>query len=421
MAKKEAQNKRTQTFKFLPLTLRIETLGGIATPIVLRGTPLPAQRSQVFSTAADNQKRVEINALLGESPIAKNNIRVQTFHLEKLPKAARGEPQIRITFDVDEACHVAVSAMEKSSVQKVDVEFDDAQPHLTDEEIKHLLQQNEGTRAEDEKLLKLIEAKNRANSVIPKAEAKLREYKDENLTKAEYDKIEKALAELGLALDDEDAERIRTKAGELEGLVANPFDFLSLFGGGDGVFSTFFGAAQGTSSQRTSNRHGQSTDGQKIHEQLATSRKDTKQLGKIFGGGEFTMDSNLCFVLMPLDEEMHFIYEDHIRIVVESEDVSCLRADEIAGTNMITWDIWEKINRSRFLIADLTGKNPNVFYEVGVAHALGKEVILLTQTMDDVPFDLKSLRCIIYSRTPRGMKKMESKLRETIKKIIELS
>lgn len=116
---------------------------------------------------------------------------------------------------MDEACHVAVNAMEKSSGQKVDVEFDDAQPHLTGEEIKHLLQQNEVTKAEDEKLLKVIEAKNRANSVIPKAEAKLREYKGEDLTKAEYDKIEKALAELGLALDDEDAERIRTKAGEL--------------------------------------------------------------------------------------------------------------------------------------------------------------------------------------------------------------
>lgn len=73
------------------------------------------------------------------------------------------------------------------------------------------------------------------------------------------------------------------------------------------------------------------------------------------------------------------------------------------------------------MIADLTGKNANVFYEVGVAHALGKEVILITQTMEDVPFDLKALRCIVYSFTPRGMKEMENKLRTTIREIMKSS
>lgn len=124
---------------------------------------------------------------------------------------------------------------------------------------------------------------------------------------------------------------------------------------------------------------------------------------------------------MPFEEKIRPIYNDHIRPVVEFEGLSCLRADEIVGTNLITWDIWEKINRARFIIADLTGKNANVFYEVGVAHALGKDVILLTQTMEDVPFDLKTLRCITYSFTPRGMQEMETKLRATIREIMRSS
>ena len=96
-----------------------------------------------------------------------------------------------------------------------------------------------------------------------------------------------------------------------------------------------------------------------------------------------------------------------------------MRADDIRGTTLITRDIWEKINRARFLVADLSGQNPNVFYEVGLAHALGKDVLLLTQTMTDVPFDLKALRCIVYSYTPRGMKEMEAALKATISALMK--
>lgn len=171
MAEIEKQNDQIRTFSFLPLTLRIETLGGIATPLVLRGTPLPARRSQLFSTAIDNQKSVEVRVLVGESPIAKNNLQAQTFNLSGIPEAARGEHQIVVTFEVDQACNVTASATEKSSGRKVAVEFDDVQSHLTDNEIRRLLQQAEATRAEDEKLLKFIEAKNKADSVIARAEA----------------------------------------------------------------------------------------------------------------------------------------------------------------------------------------------------------------------------------------------------------
>jgi len=73
------------------------------------------------------------------------------------------------------------------------------------------------------------------------------------------------------------------------------------------------------------------------------------------------------------------------------------------------------------MVADLTGRNPNVFYEIGLAHALGKDVIIITQTMNDVPFDLKALRCIVYDFTPRGMKQLEASLVKTIKTIMRSS
>ena len=112
---------------------------------------------------------------------------------------------------------------------------------------------------------------------------------------------------------------------------------------------------------------------------------------------------------MPFEEDLRPIYDDHIRIALESENISCIRADDIDSINQITFDIWEKINRARFLIADLTNRNPNVFYELGLAHALGKDVILITQSMDFVPFDLKTQRCIIYKYTPRRYSKFRNK------------
>ena len=84
----------------------------------------------------------------------------------------------------------------------------------------------------------------------------------------------------------------------------------------------------------------------------------------------------------------------------------------------ITTDIWEKVSRSRLLIADLTGQNANVFYELGLAHAISKDVILLTQSMEFVPFDLKTIRCIVYEYTPRGTKDFEKKLAETVQSLV---
>jgi len=417
-------SKTKKTFKFLPLTIRIDTYGGIATPIILRGTPLPAQRSKFFSTSVDNQESVDINILMGESPIGKNNLKIQTLSLTKIPKAPRGDPQIIVTFEVDEFCNVTSSAVEKSSGRKVTVKFNDAQHHLNDQEIKHLLQQAETTRKRDENLLKLIEAKNKAYSVIDKAEDILRKHQDKNIFTDDDKNIEKVLATLGIALDIDNAENIRSNVEVLNTLIT-----LVTPGNMDDMFSAFIGfphtvhksPTKKINDSQITNENKQSVGNHKLRDKLATSSKTVEHIGRIFGGGEFTLDSNLCFVLMPFEEKMRPIYDGHICKIIESERLNCLRADEIVGTNLITWDVWEKINRARFLIADLTGKNANVFYEVGLAHALGKEVILLTQTMDDVPFDLKALRCIVYSYTPKGMKDMEIKLKETIIELIKSS
>jgi len=130
------------------------------------------------------------------------------------------------------------------------------------------------------------------------------------------------------------------------------------------------------------------------------------------------IDETLCFVLMPFDEKFASIYESIIKKVVESFNLKCTRADEIFGTQPIIEDILEHIQKSRILIADLTSRNPNVFYELGLAHAVGKEVILISQNLKDVPFDLKHYRCIVYEDSVAGAEKLKEGLINTLMKII---
>ena len=122
---------------------------------------------------------------------------------------------------------------------------------------------------------------------------------------------------------------------------------------------------------------------------------------------------------MPFAKKFQPIFDDHILPTVKKAGLRCERADEIRGVQLITWDIWECVNRARFLIAELTDQNANVFYELGLAHALSKDVILLAQSMDFVPFDLKALRCICYEFTPRGTQRLERELSETIQSLMK--
>jgi hypothetical protein len=134
----------------------------------------------------------------------------------------------------------------------------------------------------------------------------------------------------------------------------------------------------------------------------------------VYASAGLALRPNTCFYLGPFREPFNNIYANAIRTAVQRLGVSLSRADEIYGSRAIIQDIWEAIFSSEVIIAELTGRNPNVMYEVGLAHALGKQVIILTQTLDDVPFDLKHYRCIVYDPAPAGRRAMAAKLRGTI-------
>jgi guanylate kinase len=122
-----------------------------------------------------------------------------------------------------------------------------------------------------------------------------------------------------------------------------------------------------------------------------------------------------CFVLMPFADELRPVYEDHIVPTCKKLGITVARADQIFSTNPVMHDVREAVTSARYVIADLTHLNPNVFYEVGICHALGKDVILITQDRDDqIPFDLRHIRRIHYEYTPRGMQALEEALKQTI-------
>ena len=143
-------------------------------------------------------------------------------------------------------------------------------------------------------------------------------------------------------------------------------------------------------------------------------------VNSVFQEKQFTLNERLIFVLSPFGEPFDTIFTDHVKPTVEKiERLNCLRADDIYDNRPVIDDIWRFTNEARMLIAELTGKNANVFYEAGLAHAIGKEVILIAQSMNDVPFDLKHRRCIVYEYTPKGIDKLQHDLTYTITSILD--
>ena len=136
----------------------------------------------------------------------------------------------------------------------------------------------------------------------------------------------------------------------------------------------------------------------------------------IWRARNFQSDSTLCFVLMPFSDDFFLNYEDAIRPAVEAAGLRGVHAGEIFGTREIMEDIWESICVAKLIIADVTGRNPNVFYELGIAHTLGKECVVLTQNSHDVPFDIKSRRYLQYDPTKRAS--LRDRLEKTIKSIL---
>lgn len=143
----------------------------------------------------------------------------------------------------------------------------------------------------------------------------------------------------------------------------------------------------------------------------------------IWQGRHFTTEKDYCFVLMPFAEmrDLQPVYRNHIKPVIEKCGLRCERADDIYDISGVMQSVWEGINRARLILADLTERNANVFYELGIAHTLGKPVIMLTQHIDYVPFDLRHLRCIVYDYTPPGITKLQDTLERTIRRALSIA
>jgi hypothetical protein len=152
--------------------------------------------------------------------------------------------------------------------------------------------------------------------------------------------------------------------------------------------------------------------------ELAQAPGNAMMVSPLFGKPDMYIPGTDIFVLMPFSEALRPVYTDHILRVANKLELSIARADDFYTTHEIMNDVWQGISTSKLIVADCTDRNPNVFYEIGIAHTLGKQVILITQTLEDIPFDLRHRRVIEYQYTPRGMGEFEEKLLATIKNVL---
>ncbi|WP_296954164.1 molecular chaperone DnaK [uncultured Dialister sp.] len=196
-----------------PLSLGIETLGGVFTTMIKRNTTIPTSKTQVFSTAVDNQPSVDIHVLQGERPMAADNKTLGRFELSDIPPAPRGIPQIQVTFDIDAngIVHVSAKDLGTGKEQKIDITSSSG---LSDEEIKRMQDDAKAHEAEDKKRKEAITAKNNAEALIYQAEKTIKELGDK-ADQAKVKEVNDAIAKLKETLKGDDTEKIKADAEAL--------------------------------------------------------------------------------------------------------------------------------------------------------------------------------------------------------------